>query len=179
MSKRFYRGRAICDRSGVDWKDRDVRAAYLANRRTRSLPGSCTAEDIRNIRVMQDNKCVYCKIDLGKYGELDHIVAVAKGGSSHPSNLQWLCRPCNGLKCDHSHDEFIKFLSTGSFKDNLICIEGPTKEEIYWLGYDAGRKSPNYLYNYGKYCKHKYYVRGWGDGSEGEPNPKMLPRLSS
>jgi 5-methylcytosine-specific restriction endonuclease McrA len=33
--------------------------------------------------------------------EVDHVIAVARGGSNAPANLLASCRPCNQLKTDH------------------------------------------------------------------------------
>lgn len=55
------------------------------------------------IRVMKRDRfaCTYC----GTPGtdaelEVDHIIAVAKGGSHHMSNLTTACRKCNQSKGD-------------------------------------------------------------------------------
>lgn len=55
------------------------------------------------IRVMKRDRfqCVYC----GSPGtdselEIDHIIAVARGGSHHMSNLVTACRTCNQKKSD-------------------------------------------------------------------------------
>lgn len=41
--------------------------------------------------------CAACGVQLTGHGdvEVDHIVALADGGSEHPSNLQTLCKPCH------------------------------------------------------------------------------------
>ena len=38
---------------------------------------------------------------------LDHIVPIARGGTSEPGNLQLLCRRCNIRKRDHAPDEHL------------------------------------------------------------------------
>ena len=47
-------------------------------------------------------KCRYCGADISQKGQsaLDHVVSVAKGGTSDPDNLQLLCRRCNIRKGD-------------------------------------------------------------------------------
>jgi 5-methylcytosine-specific restriction endonuclease McrA len=43
--------------------------------------------------------CAICgKKTAFDYGEIDHIKALAKGGSNSEGNLQWLCHRCNKLK---------------------------------------------------------------------------------
>lgn len=41
------------------------------------------------------NKCVICEATPV---EVDHIVALSKGGTNHIDNLQPLCKPCNSAK---------------------------------------------------------------------------------
>ena len=41
--------------------------------------------------------CSYCKTEEGPF-EVDHITAVANGGSNHPDNLCVACKPCNRSK---------------------------------------------------------------------------------
>jgi 5-methylcytosine-specific restriction endonuclease McrA len=81
-------------------QNREKAQALVRNRRARKrgVDGSHTAEDTAKIRKMQKNKCAYCRIDLFSGGQLDHIVALASGGSNWPSNLQWLCSSCNKSK---------------------------------------------------------------------------------
>ena len=60
--------------------------------------GFHTAQDVECIRAKQNDKCAYCRGELRKKWHLDHIVALSKGGSDWPRNLQLLCRQCNVRK---------------------------------------------------------------------------------
>jgi len=57
--------------------------------------GSHTAADIKDILLLQKGRCAYCKTQFGKKYDVDHIVALARGGTNDRRNLQLLCRPCN------------------------------------------------------------------------------------
>jgi 5-methylcytosine-specific restriction endonuclease McrA len=50
-------------------------------------------------RLLQKGLCHYCeKRFSAKELTLDHIVPLARGGSSQPGNLVAACRPCNQAK---------------------------------------------------------------------------------
>lgn len=73
--------------------------------RKRSAAGTHTAADIEEILKQQRGRCAYCAIKLGKGYCVDHIVALARGGSNDRRNLQLLCRPCNTKK--HATDPIV------------------------------------------------------------------------
>ena len=78
----------------------------------RSVNDLNTAVSINRVRVGQklrvdilarDNyTCQMCGIGPKDNAilEIDHIHPVSRGGTNHPSNLQVLCRECNGGKSD-------------------------------------------------------------------------------
>jgi 5-methylcytosine-specific restriction endonuclease McrA len=84
--------------------DPEKTAAYIAarkvtkaKRRARKFAaeGNSTAADIRRIYDAQSGKCADCKKSLKKGYHADHIVALARGGSNWPRNVQLLCASCN------------------------------------------------------------------------------------
>lgn len=93
---------------------------YLANpelnrnnerkRRARkaNAEGTHTAADIARIRKMQRDRCAYCATKLKGEGHVDHIIALTKGGSNWPKNLQLLCAPCNCSKHNSDPIEFMQ-----------------------------------------------------------------------
>lgn len=74
----------------------DKRRANWHNRRARKIAngGQHTAADIRELRILQRNKCACCGEKLATY-HVDHIVPLVAGGSNDKYNLQLLCPPCN------------------------------------------------------------------------------------
>lgn len=72
------------------------------NRRARMLKatGSYTQIQIDDLIERQNWICATapCGASLRKRKELDHIVAIARGGSNEITNLQWLCPRCNRKK---------------------------------------------------------------------------------
>lgn len=60
--------------------------------------GSYSSSDIGRIRRQQRDRCAICTVKLNGGGHNDHIVALAKGGSNWPRNIQLLCRTCNSSK---------------------------------------------------------------------------------
>lgn len=70
----------------------------------RNAPGSYTQHDVLRILERQRYRCVYCKRSLKVYGyHVDHKVALSRGGSNWPANLQCLCPECNNRK--HVRDD--------------------------------------------------------------------------
>ena len=63
--------------------------------RKTNAEGNYTAADIDRIRADQKGKCAYCRCRLGKTEHIDHIIALANGGTNWPKNLQLTCAPCN------------------------------------------------------------------------------------
>lgn len=78
----------------------EVAATQARNRRARlrSAPGFHTPEDVSAILERQKYKCVYCGKNIRESYEVDHIIAISKGGSNWPDNLQCLCKTCNCQK---------------------------------------------------------------------------------
>ena len=89
-----------------EWrKDNPERAkVQIHNRRSRKTKagGSYTAEQWQLICKKYDQRCVCCN----KRRKLvpDHVIPIAKGGTSDISNIQPLCQPCNSRKATQSTD---------------------------------------------------------------------------
>lgn len=75
---------------------RTYKRNYKVRRRLAS--GTHTGDDIFAILKAQKSRCAYCRVKLGSKYHVDHIVALAKGGSNDRRNLQVLCQPCNQSK---------------------------------------------------------------------------------
>lgn len=96
--------------------------------RKRGVPSTAV-----RMRVMKRDKfqCTYCGV-AGTQAELqvDHIIALAKGGSHHMSNLTTACRACNQRKSDGaairrpSHHAGLVGMFLHVFKDGHIECQG-------------------------------------------------------
>lgn len=82
-------------------KNKDYITALSQIRRTRirGAGGSFTAEEWKQVKHDADYRCLCCgrqepEIKL----TADHVIPVAKGGSSNIDNIQPLCRSCNSKK---------------------------------------------------------------------------------
>jgi 5-methylcytosine-specific restriction endonuclease McrA len=76
--------------------------------RVNGAEGSHTGDDIKALYEKQRGHCVYCDVELGSSYHVDHIVALSKGGSNWPSNLQLTCSDCNNRKRAMDHLEFAR-----------------------------------------------------------------------
>lgn len=75
----------------------EQKRAIVRNRRAkqRASDGQHTAEDIADILRLQRAKCAYCRVSIRSAYHVDHIIAIANGGSNDRRNIQLLCPPCN------------------------------------------------------------------------------------
>lgn len=85
-----------------------------ARRKARKMdaPGAHTAQDVASIRARQAGRCAFCGVRLGRKAppHVDHIIALSKGGSNDPSNLQVLCQACNCRKGSKTPEEFARHM---------------------------------------------------------------------
>jgi len=81
----------------------------IHTRRTRKTQagGTYSEEEWLTLCKYHYNRCVCC----GRKEKLtpDHIIPVAKGGSSNISNIQPLCQPCNSRKSTRTIDYAVQF----------------------------------------------------------------------
>lgn len=88
------------------------RRARTAKRRARLLQagGAHGPADIRRQFAQQKGKCYWCQAVLQVEGEdkyhVDHLIALAKGGTNGPENIVCACRACNGTKAAKMPWEF-------------------------------------------------------------------------
>jgi 5-methylcytosine-specific restriction endonuclease McrA len=76
-----------------DQKDRQVRR-QTRRAREANAEGKFSIQDIKKIRILQQDRCAACEKKLTKY-HIDHIMPLKLNGSNWPSNLQLLCPSCN------------------------------------------------------------------------------------
>lgn len=73
----------------------EIRRASKLRRRAREAGERISADDLKEIRKAQRNKCAYCKEKLKSDFHVDHIMPLALGGANDRSNLQLTCQLCN------------------------------------------------------------------------------------
>lgn len=85
------------------WRAENKEKIYELNRNYRAAKrgaeGSHTKTDIQRIYELQRGCCAACSEPVKKSGNnrfhVDHILALSRGGSNYPENLQLLCMFCN------------------------------------------------------------------------------------
>lgn len=95
-----------------------------AKRRAQKKISGCklSKDIIKKLFNQQDNKCVYCNIDISNNFHLDHIMPLALGGLHTDENIQLLCPRCN-LKKGSKHP--IDFMQ--SHGNSLNAYRGNSK----------------------------------------------------
>lgn len=78
--------------------------------RKNAAGGKFTASDLKSLFDMQSGKCAYCFVKLGKNYHADHIVPIAKGGTSWPDNIQLCCPTCNISKGAKDPFDFARYI---------------------------------------------------------------------
>ena len=97
----------IRNKRWVDSNKDKVRAAKI-RRRARG-DSHFTSEDISRIRKLQGGKCGYCREVISSEAEqIDHIVALANGGTNNRTNVQLLCASCNRRKARRDPIDFAR-----------------------------------------------------------------------
>lgn len=104
--------REICRAATKKWRAANPAKCRASERvrRARKLnaEGQFDQEDIIRIRDLQRDRCGCCAKKLNGGGHVDHIRALARGGSNWPNNLQLLCEPCNHSKKQRDPIEFMQ-----------------------------------------------------------------------
>ncbi len=79
--------------------DSNKARSHKRRSKEKGAEGFHTGEDILKLRETQ-KECQICKTEFSENtpATLDHILALANGGSNWPENLQLLCRSCNSAK---------------------------------------------------------------------------------
>lgn len=99
-------------KKNAEWRQQNPERAraICANRRARvrGAGGKHTAADIIHMMNAQKNMCAYCRVNISKLFEVDHIIPIARGGSNLASNLQLLCPDCNRRKSDKDPIDFMR-----------------------------------------------------------------------
>lgn len=80
----------------------------LRRARKRNSHGSHTASDVLSMLISQKYKCACCKTGIRKRYHVDHVIALANGGSNDKKNLQLLCPTCNLRKGAKDPIEFMQ-----------------------------------------------------------------------
>lgn len=91
-------------------KWRATEKGQLSTRETlhkrRQASGVLTQEDIERQYQAQKGICYYCRKQLRRKYDVEHVVPIARGGSNDPSNIVIACESCNARKHDKMPHEW-------------------------------------------------------------------------
>lgn len=84
-----------------------------------------------------NHKCAICQreIEFGD-GTIDHIRALAKGGSNKPGNLQWLCHRCNIIKGSNKTNKEVRAILYQKKEGVEISDRKIMNKNISWTTFD-------------------------------------------
>lgn len=75
--------------------------------RKKGVGGAFKRQDIDRLLAEQNGRCAICSCDLGSVKwHVDHKIAMSRGGSNEPTNIQILCVDCNQAKRDVPDAEY-------------------------------------------------------------------------
>jgi 5-methylcytosine-specific restriction endonuclease McrA len=102
-SREYYRANKeeMAERHSKWCKDNSLKCRLYVEKRRSLKVGSFSEDDIKEIMKHQRGRCAYYKIcgkSIRNQYDIDHIIALSKGGSNLRSNLQLLCQNCNRTK---------------------------------------------------------------------------------
>ena len=94
----------IEERQGL-WRDITHRTDIPQRTDLGDIPAYNCAENINRLYGVQGGECAGCREHFRKQNmEVDHIIAISKGGNGHIDNLQLLCSHCNRVKGNRGMD---------------------------------------------------------------------------
>jgi 5-methylcytosine-specific restriction endonuclease McrA len=92
-------------------KNNPKRRIVYRQKRRAGGNGSLLPHHVERIFEQQKGKCAACSVSLRKTGyHIDHIIALSKGGSNDPKNIQLLCPTCNLSKGAKDPIDFMQSL---------------------------------------------------------------------
>lgn len=122
--------------------------------------GSILTEDIKQQVYKRDNmKCLCCNKERrrGVSLEIDHILPIAMGGKNTPSNLQTLCKQCNGIKGVNEID-YRSIISPLNLPKEMVLFETTASDDME----NMIARIVNHIYHCKAFCNLEYSQRSNG-----------------
>jgi 5-methylcytosine-specific restriction endonuclease McrA len=113
-SRQWHRSHlAYASKRALDWSRKNpaarraIAAAYKARRRAQ-CEGGMSGPALRAWIAEQELVCAYCRIDCSDAFEIDHVLALSRGGKHEIHNLAIACPTCNRRKSNRLLEDFLR-----------------------------------------------------------------------
>jgi hypothetical protein len=78
-------------------------------KRKKNLTKDLPIKHLKNLIILQQNKCFYCENELINYKAIEHLTPIARGGDNDFYNLVYSCKSCNSKKRTKTLEEYVIF----------------------------------------------------------------------
>lgn len=97
----------------ADDEFRRTETAWRRKENLRTAGGKHSKSEIKNILVLQENRCIYCNItfSIATPATRDHLLPAVYGGSNWALNIVMSCRKCNSRRAETPFRSYCKLLS--------------------------------------------------------------------
>lgn len=106
LSERVTSNGSCLQCNAEDWE----RFSHIRRARECNAEGQFSLEEVKELFGRQDGRCAYCKTSIADGYQIDHVIALARGGTNWIDNIALACTTCNRRKGTMTATEFLRRL---------------------------------------------------------------------